>query len=156
MEANKTDVTTVLSALQTMHSKYKFMESSLVEVRKQVKSRHPELLANLEAVQKLVAKSVEGGGSGEAFPTYFTLADQVHAKAMVEPTGKVCMWLGADVMLEYTYSEAITLLEQHVGAAEVKMKEADEDLDFIRDQIITVEVNMARTFNHEVEQKRKK
>ena len=149
-------MTTVLSALQTMHSKYKFMESSLVETRKQVKARHPDLLANLEVVKSLVKRSVEGGGTGEAFPTYFALADQVHTKALVTPVGKVCMWLGADVMLEYTYAEAITLLEQHIGAAETKMKEAEEDLDFIRDQIITVEVNMARTFNHEVEVKRKK
>ncbi len=151
MSSNKTDVTVVLSALQTMHSKYKFMESSLVEVRKQVKSRHPELLANLEVVRKLISRTVAGGGDGEAFSTYFALADQVHAKAKVTPKGTVCMWLGADVMLEYTYEEAVGMLESHIKAAEVKMREAEEDLDFIRDQVITIEVNMARVFNHDVE-----
>jgi prefoldin subunit 5 len=140
LASRTTSVESVLGALQNMHSKYKFMESNLVENRKQLKARHPELLANLAAVKALIGKSVEGGGSGEAFPTFFALSDQVHAKAMVAPSGRVCLWLGADVMLEYSYAEALELLQANTAAAETKVCETEEDLDFLREQIITIEV----------------
>jgi hypothetical protein len=140
LESHRVNVESVLAALQNMHSKYKFMESNLVENRKQLTARHPELLANLSVVKMLVAKSVEGGGSGEAFPTYFALADQVHAKAMVAPSGRVCLWLGADIMLEYSYAEALELLQANTSAAEKKIAETEEDCDFVREQIITIEV----------------
>ena len=140
LDSHRTGVEAVLQALQNMHSKYKFMESNLVENRKQLRARHPELLANLGVVKMLVGKSVEGGGSGEAFSTYFPIADQVHAKAMVAPTGRVCLWLGADVMLEYSYAEALELLQANTAAAEKKLAETEEDCDFVREQIITIEV----------------
>ena len=108
----------MLAALQNLHSKYKFMESNLVENRKQLLARHPELLANLDAVRMLVGMSEAGGGSGQPFSTYFALADQVHAKATVAPSGRVCLWLGADVMLEYSYAEALELLQANSAAAE--------------------------------------
>ena len=140
LEKHKTGVEAVLGALQTMHSKYKFMESNLAENRKQLSARQPDLRANLDVVRMLVAKSAAGGGSGEPFPTYFALADQVHAKAMVAPSGRVCLWMGADVMLEYSYDEALVLLEANCAAAEKALAEAEEDLDFVREQIITIEV----------------
>ena len=143
LEAHKTGVESVLAALQNLHSKYKFMESNLVENRKQLLARHPELLANLDAVRMLVSKSTAGGGSGEPFSTYFALADQVHAKATVAPSGRVCLWLGADVMLEYSYAEALELLQANSAAAEKKLAETEEDCDFVREQIITIEVRAA-------------
>lgn len=140
LEAHKTGVESVLAALQNLHSKYKFMESNLVENRKQLLARHPELLANLDAVRMLVGMSEAGGGSGQPFSTYFALADQVHAKATVAPSGRVCLWLGADVMLEYSYAEALELLQANSAAAEKKLAETEEDCDFVREQIITIEV----------------
>ena len=143
LEAHKTGVESVLAALQNLHSKYKFMESNLVENRKQLLARHPELLANLDAVRMLVGMSEAGGGSGQPFSTYFALADQVHAKATVAPSGRVCLWLGADVMLEYSYAEALELLQANSAAAEKKLAETEEDCDFVREQIITIEVRTA-------------
>jgi len=153
--ASKVPVEDLLAALQTMHSKYKLMESSLVENRKSLRARIPGIQASLDAVRMLVARSVEGGGSGEAFTTFFEVSDQVHAKAVVAPTGKVCLWLGANVMLEYTYAEAVALLQANLDAAVSKEAEQLVDLDFVREQVVMVEVNMARAFNHDVEERRK-
>ena len=41
-----------------------------------------------------------------------------------------------------------------LAAAETKQAHFTEDLGFLRDQIITVEVNMARLFNHDVKTRR--
>ena len=65
-----------------------------------------------------------------------------------------CLWLGANVMVEYPYAEAIDILELSLKNAKLRLDICDEDLDQLRDQIITVEVNMARVFNYDVKRRR--
>ena len=51
--------------------------------------------------------------------TKFALCENVWANAQVKnDTGKVCLWLGADTMVEYPYDEAIALLTKNLGNAE--------------------------------------
>ena len=50
-------------------------------------------------------------------------------------------------MLEYSYEEALEMLQINLANAKAKLDEKNEDLDHLRNQIITVEVNMARVFN---------
>ena len=59
-------------------------------------------------------------------------------------------------MVEYTYDEAIVLLETQQAQAFAKIEELSEDLNFLRGNSITVEVNMARLFNHNVKLKKLK
>jgi len=53
--------------------------------------------------------------------TYYNLCDQAYVPATVVPEDKVCLWLGASVMLEYTYDEAHSLLTLNHRNAEVKL-----------------------------------
>jgi len=54
------------------------------------------------------------------------VSDNIWAKAKVpNTTGKVGLWLGANVMVEYTFTEAITLLSKNLKNAEEKAIEAD-------------------------------
>ena len=62
-------------------------------------------------------------------------------------SGKVALWLGANVMVEYTYEEAIKLLGKNLMNAEAKIKETEDDIDFLKDQTTTTEVNLARIYN---------
>jgi len=57
-------------------------------------------------------------------------------------------------MVEYTYEEAIELLKTQLAQTQMKIKETNEDLACLRENSITVEVNMARLFNHNVKQKK--
>ena len=83
--------------------------------------------------------------------TNFLLSDNIWAKAKIpNTTGKVGLWLGANVMVEYTYEEAIKLLGKNLHNAEMKIKETEDDLDFLKDQITTTEVNLARIYNQGV------
>ena len=63
-----------------------------------------------------MAKAEEGG----SMTTHFELADAVMAKAVVEPQDLVCLWLGANVMLEYSYEQAIEMLSTNLGKATLK------------------------------------
>jgi prefoldin subunit 5 len=69
---------------------------------------------------------------------------------------KVYLWIGASTMVEYSHDEAIELLTTQVNQTKIKIAEVDEDLFFLRGNCITVEVNMARLFNHNVKIKKLK
>ena len=85
---------------------------------------------------------------------HFSLADNLYAKAHILPEDKVCLWLGANVMLEYTYDEAEELLSNNLANADTKLIEIQEDLDFLRNNVITSEVNIARTYNYDVRKRK--
>ena len=66
----------------------------------------PEIEKSLTLVKYLKAKQA----ADEVVITRYNLADTLYAKAELECNGTVNLWLGANVMLEYTYDEAIELL----------------------------------------------
>ena len=59
-------------------------------------------------------------------------------------------------MLEYPIKEAIDLLSANLGSAESILSQVLEDLDTLKDQITTIEVGMARVYNWDVQERRKK
>lgn len=57
-------------------------------------------------------------------------------------------------MVEYSFDEAKALLEKNLKHAVERLTSIEEDLVFLRDHIITSEVNIARIFNFDVRRKR--
>ncbi|MCH1932679.1 prefoldin subunit 3, partial [Shewanella sp. A25] len=84
--------------------------------------------------------------STEEFTTHFLLSEQVFMKDSIAPTKKVCLWVGANVMLEYTLNDALELLNKNIDTAKKNLSFVEHDLDFLRDQFTTTEVNMARVY----------
>ena len=138
--------------LNTLHSKYKLMESQLEEGRARARSQVPELEASLSSLDMLERKAA----AGETATTFYNLSDVVYVPARIVPRDLVAVWMGAGVMLEYSYGEARELLSQQLAAAGTKMATNSADLAFLRDQIITTEVNIARTYNFSVKEARRK
>lgn len=146
---NNGQVDKVLKRLDENHSKYKFMEFNLASKRRRLRSQIPELERALEMIKKLQAEK----NSSQDLETQFLLSEQVFAKAIVPPTDKVCLWLGANVMLEYTLDDAQELMVKNIETAKTKLIQVEHDLDFIRDQFTTTEVNMARVYNWDVKKR---
>ncbi|KAK8768079.1 prefoldin subunit 3-like [Amblyomma americanum] len=144
-EENPT-IEVALRSLDEQHSKYKFMELNLLQKKQRLKSQIPEIKTSLEIVKLLKSKR----DSSEDMETRFVLSDQVYSKAVIPPTERVCLWLGANVMLEYTLEGAEELLCKNLQTATRNFTELNSDLDFLRDQITTTEVNMARLHNWNV------
>lgn len=92
--------------------------------------------------------------SGESFVTSYELNDTVYAKAEITPGKTVYLWLGANVMLEYTIEEAVKLLQERLDTAKKTLKTCEEDLEFLRENITTMEVNTARVYNWDVQKRR--
>lgn len=59
-------------------------------------------------------------------------------------------------MLEYSIDEAETLLVKNLDTATRNLSQIELDLDFLRDQITTTEVNMARVYNWDVKRRQAK
>ena len=62
----------------------------------------------------------------------------------------------ANVMLSYPVQEAIDLLTKRLQGSKDSLKVIGEDLEFLRDQITTMEVNTARVHNWDVKRRRDK
>jgi hypothetical protein len=62
----------------------------------------------------------------------------------------------ANVMLSYKLVEAVELLRGKLSAAEQSLKNTEDDLEFIREQITVMEVNTARVYNWDVKRRRER
>lgn len=122
---NNGNVDDVLKKLDGQHAKYKFMEYNLFSKKKRLQTQIPELKRSLTMIEKLEEEK-------EEFETQFLLSEQVYAKAKIPPTENVYLWLGANVMLEYTLDDAKKLLSDNISAASRNLGYVDHDLDFLR------------------------
>jgi len=139
----------VLKKLDEQHNKFKFMLSNFDSKKKRLKNQVPDITTTLESVKHLKTNRDSG-----PIETKFLLSDQVYAKAEVPPTSRVCLWLGANTMLEYDIDEAEELLVKNLADAKSSLEKLEDDIDFLRDQITTTEVNMARIYNWNVKNRK--
>jgi prefoldin subunit 5 len=110
----------------------------------------PDLENSLKLIQQLLKKKEEG----ESGVVRYSLADNIYAKADLDYDGTVNLWLGANVMLEYTYEEAIEFLANNESRAKSEAGEVEKDLAFVRDQIVVCEVLQSRIYNWDVRRRR--
>lgn len=101
-------------------------------------------------------KAIQTTNKEESAPIQFTfeLGDTLYGKANVRANSSVGLWLGAGVMLEYEGGEAIAFLETKLREREEEIGKVVCDLEFIRRQITTMEVNIARLYNYLVQLKK--
>ncbi|KYK54733.1 prefoldin subunit [Drechmeria coniospora] len=131
--------------------KYQFMEMNLQRRMGGLKEKIPDIQKTLDTVKFLKLRKDET----DPIETTFELNETLYARANVPPTDEVYIWLGANVMLSYPIDEAETLLSSKLATAKTSLSNCEEDLEFLREQITTMEVATARVYNWEVVQKRK-
>ena len=137
--------------MNELHQKYKFMEGQLIRQKANLKGKLPEIKRTLEMVAMLKQKH---DGDNAEVDANFLISDNIWAKAKVpNNTGKVGLWLGANVMVEYTFVDALALLTKNLSNAQTKLAETEDDLDYLKEQTTTMEVNIARTYNQGVANK---
>ena len=126
--------------------KYNFMFESFMAQKRITLRKLPDIQQSIEVVEFLRRRYDDGS----TIKTHFPLTENLHAKADIPPSERVCLWLGANVMLEYSIEEAEKLLETSNENAIRTIAKLDGDMALLRDQITTTEVNMARVHNHMV------
>eukprot|EP00347_Sterkiella_histriomuscorum_P011705 403371425 len=146
----------LIQQMNTLYQKYKFMEAQLVRGRDSLKVKLPDIKKTLESVKLLQEKSEEEDEEKRQLQTNFLIADNIWAKARIpNDTGKVGLWLGANVMVEYNFKEALEILDKNLSNAQTRLASTDDDINYLKDQITTTEVNMARIYNQAVSNKQK-
>ncbi|KLU84711.1 prefoldin subunit 3 [Magnaporthiopsis poae ATCC 64411] len=149
--SSRADVEATLQRFQEMISKYQFMELNLQRRVAGLKGKLPDIEKTLETVRFLKLRK----DGDDPIETTFELNDTLYTKAEIPPTDEVFLWLGANVMLSYPIAEAEELLVSKEKAAKQSLANCEEDLEFLREQITTMEVAIARVYNWDVVQKRK-
>ncbi|OJD37940.1 prefoldin subunit [Diplodia corticola] len=146
----RADVEPTLKSFQEMISKYQFMQVNTERRAAGLKDKIPDIQKTLDTAK---VNRVQPGS--DPIETTFELNDTLYAKAQIPPTEEVYLWLGANVMLAYPIPEAEDLLDNKLKTAQVSLSNCEEDLDFLREQITTLEVATARVYNWDVAQRRK-
>ncbi|KAM3070047.1 peptide chain release factor 1 [Clarireedia jacksonii] len=147
----RADVEKTLKSFQEMISKYQFMEVNQQRRAAGLKDKMPDIQKTLDTVRFLKTRKP----GSDPIEATFELNDTLYAKANIPPTEEVYLWLGANVMLSYPIDEAEELLSTKLSAAKQSLANCEEDLDFLREQITTMEVATARLYNWDVTMKRK-
>jgi prefoldin subunit 5 len=144
---NLTAVATgLLKSLQELYGKYKFMEKQLVQQKRGLLQKIPEIESALAVLTHVTDKVA----ADETVSAQFELSDAVYVKAEIAATKTVMLWLGANVMVEYTHDEAHELLSTNLRNAQETLEQLTEHLDGLKDQITISEVNVARVHNYRV------
>ena len=98
--------------------------------RENLKVKLPDIKKTLEMVQMLEEKHT----AQEGMDANFLISDNVWAKARIpNESGKVGLWLGANVMVEYEFKEALKILEKNSGNAQIRIKQTEDDINYLKD-----------------------
>lgn len=138
-----------MAAFQDRLQQYKYMEASKQQQLAELRSKILDIENNLAVIRHLQQQA----DGGETLTTNFELDSTLYARADVDlrSLDSVYLWLGADVMLEYPLDEALDLLNVRLVNNTQQRDKDLEDLDFLRQNITTMEVNTARLYNWDVE-----
>lgn len=136
--------------MSSLSQKYRYFEEKLVKSRDVLEEKIAEVQRALKAVKALASKSERCNQSGD-IETQFELSDGIYVKASIPKTSKVCLWLGANVMVEYSHEEAIDLLKNNLASAKNNFEQTCSDIHYLRDQLNTTDVNLSRVYNHHIQ-----
>lgn len=138
----------IVDYLTQYWNKYKYMKSQINQHIEKIKDKIPGVEKTLEAINYLEKKQ-----KGSTVNVDYMISNNLWGKAELTVTDSVYVWLGADVMCEYSLNEAKDMLNKNLSNANSIIKNDMEDLRFITDQITICEVNLARVYNEDVKRK---
>lgn len=144
----------VLQAFQERLQQYKYMELSKKQQLADLNTKIPDIEKNLAVIDHI--QLIKEDDDSSNIETNYELDSTLYTKAVIdaEKLDSVYLWLGAEVMLEYPLDEAVELLNTRLKNNKDQLKSVQEDLEFLRENITTMEVNTARLYNWDVERRK--
>lgn len=149
------DVSNFMNELQMRLEQYKFMEQSKRSTLSDLERKLPDISNTLNMCKFLKNKGDDTEDTDDLVVDY-QLNDTIYATAEIptENCKTVSLWLGANVMLEYPIDEAIEMLTDRLEKTEKSKSITLEDLDYLRSNITTMEVNTARVYNWDIQRRK--
>lgn len=145
-----------MAAFQDRLQQYKYMELSKKQQLGDLNIKIPDIEENLAVIRLLKKKKEAEGEEDQEMEVNYELDSTLYTKAVVntEKLDSVYLWLGAEVMLEYPLDDAVDLLNTRLENNRKELTTVEEDLEFLRENITTMEVNTARLYNWDVERRK--
>ena len=151
-----------ITQLQKTYRELKQLEQSLAARKTNLATKLPSLERTLDAVKHLKAQSEarkeQAPEERKVRHVRYELGESgIYAQAALAEQAyeRVNLWMGANVMIEYTLDDAIALLEKNLGDARETIAGISRDMDIVKERTVTMEVNIARFYNHELAQHNK-
>ncbi|EGG15267.1 prefoldin alpha-like domain containing protein [Cavenderia fasciculata] len=144
------ELETVFKQLQEGYNKYKYFESKLTNNVSILTNRSKQLQETIKIIDTMETKQED------TFTMNYELSEGVFSSAEISKPKSVYLWLGANIMLEYSFDEAKQVLAKNLSSVEKQLSDTIQDLGFVKDQITTTDVNVSRVYNYDVIQRRKK
>ncbi|CDW56163.1 Prefoldin subunit 3 [Trichuris trichiura] len=135
-----------IQRFESTMEQYKECEERLREHRARLILRKEEIATSL----KLCDLLEKAGEECRHVRMQFPLCDNVQVRASVPPTDRVILMLGASTMVEFTFDEARQHLQKETERITAKLAELESRMDFLREQITVMELNVARIRNYVV------
>ena len=128
-----------------MAQKYKIYESSIEQKLARLILKINEINSNLDALA--VLGKLDGQGD-EPIEVDYEVGDTLYAKAVIQNTQKVHLWIGANTLMEFGLEEAGLYLNKKLEEAAKAKDLLEKDMKVLKEQITTCEVTTARIYNH--------
>lgn len=147
-----------ISNLQQTLQKYEYMLESKDQQLKSITGVVKDISTNLKVVKLLLIEDIDDDAE-DLQEIQYELEDGLYTFATLSNKNKsntVSLWLGAGILMEFTYEEALEVLEDKYATYDIKIKEIMEDLEWLREQKTTMEVNIAKVYNYNVLESKKK
>lgn len=143
---------TILKRFSEQYSKYKLAEHRLIRSVASLEAKVPEIEKTIRTIT-FVKEELEVNGKG--FHTNYGLTESVFCQASVPAQKTVHLWLGANVLVEYTFDEALELLTKNLRSAQENLAATQEDLAWLQEQQTILEVNTSRVYNYDIVERRR-
>uniref|UniRef100_A0A7S2W9X8 Prefoldin subunit 3 n=2 Tax=Mucochytrium quahogii TaxID=96639 RepID=A0A7S2W9X8_9STRA len=144
----------VIEVLQEVRKELGQVEANLSRYKELHKATIPDIKETLEVVHFMRKK---GESSDQPVTTSYQVSASIFAEATIEPSkGMVVLWLGANTAAELTFDEAEALLTKNLEKKKEQLAQNIEDLNFVKAQVTVCEVSIARVYNNDVKERRKK
>ncbi|GMM28302.1 tubulin-binding prefolding complex subunit [Martiniozyma asiatica (nom. inval.)] len=159
-KCTEADVNNFLTELQMRLQQYKFLEENKSATLTSLDQKIPDIQNTLDMCillkQKADANKENTTVENTKFDVDYQLNDTIYATAEIDTkdTETVALWLGAGVMLEYPIDEAIQMLKERLEKSLENKQITIEDIDYLRANITTMEVNTARVYNWDVQRRK--
>lgn len=137
-----------LRKIAELAAKYRMLEGNLQTKRDRAQARLLELQRSIDAIE------IVQGHSSDQIEFEYELADTLYAHALITEKSRVSIYLGANTIMELAPKEAIEMLSGKIQDVGGVIKETEDVLFFLREQITTCEVSQARLYNVAMRERR--
>lgn len=131
-----------LRALSEAYNSFRMTLAQFARYLDGMEAKVPEIEKGLELIAHLRA------AGAEPLHAQFPLVEGVFATARVADRSALFLWLGANLLVEYSLEEAEALLAGNLATARRNIETYRADIEYLKDQQTVVEVNMSRVHNH--------